>query len=133
MNISIVPILLLAMLRSQLANAADSTSSLVGTWQLVSRIDRDAAGTDVPDPSLGSDPVGYYAHLGRYEVDGTNHLVTHILEGAIGPGDVGRRLIRRCQLHGDALILLLEPSGEHSRGITRTLTWPRVSHRRVVA
>jgi len=34
-------------------------AGLVGTWQLVSRIDRDAAGNVIPEPSLGSDPLGY--------------------------------------------------------------------------
>ena len=30
---------------------------LVGTWRLVSRIDRDASGEAVEEPTLGSDPV----------------------------------------------------------------------------
>ncbi len=30
---------------------------LIGTWRLLSRIDRDASGTPVDEPSLGSDPL----------------------------------------------------------------------------
>src|SRR5262249_56949558 len=34
-------------------------AGLIGTWQLVSRIDRDASGNVIPESSLGSDPLGY--------------------------------------------------------------------------
>ena len=44
---------------------------------------------------------GYDAYFGRYEVDTAVGTVTHILEGALSPGDVGRRLIRRFSLVGD--------------------------------
>jgi len=30
---------------------------LIGTWRLLSRIDRDASGNPVDEPTLGSDPV----------------------------------------------------------------------------
>lgn len=33
------------------------SQDLVGTWRLLSRIDRDASGTVVNEPTLGSDPV----------------------------------------------------------------------------
>ncbi len=33
------------------------SAALPGTWRLLSRIDRTAAGVEVPDPSLGADPV----------------------------------------------------------------------------
>jgi len=31
---------------------------LVGTWRLLSRIDRDASGQPIDEPTLGSDPLG---------------------------------------------------------------------------
>ena len=157
-----------SLLFASLALSAEPPVTLVGTWQLVSRIDRNAAGTVVPDSSLGADPVGYLiyddsghvavqmmkkdrqgmpcgttaeadsnnlahvggydAYFGRYEVDAPKHLVTHILEGAIGPADVGRHLTRNFNLQGDTLILSFEPGGTHNAGIVRTLTWHRVSH-----
>jgi hypothetical protein len=143
-----------------------AVDTLVGTWQMVSRIDRDAEGKVVPEPSLGSDPVGYLIYdaaghvsvqlmarhrptvpcqvtasatsdnvghvggydsfFGRYEVDTNAGTVTHILEGAISPGDVGRRLTRRFKLLGDTLTLEFEPGGV-AAGRTRTLAWRRVS------
>ncbi len=36
--------------------------SLVGTWELVSRIQRDSTGNLVEEPSLGSDPIGYLVY-----------------------------------------------------------------------
>lgn len=152
-----------------LAAAAEqrpAVDNLVGTWQMVSRIDRDAEGTVFPEPSLGSDPIGYLIYdaaghvsvqlmarhrppvpcqvtasaasnnvehigsydsfFGRYVVDSSAGTITHILEGAISPGDVGRRLTRRFTIVGDTLTLEFEPGGA-AAGRTRTLTWRRVS------
>lgn len=146
--------------------AGTAPAGLVGTWQLVSRETRDAAGQVIAEPSLGSDPLGYImydaqghiavqlmarnrptdacattaeadtnniahiggydAYFGRYQVDQTAGTVTHTLEGAIGQGDVGRRMTRRFKIEGDTLTLSFEPGGEHNRGVTRTLIWRRV-------
>ena len=38
---------------------AQSPNALVGTWQLISRIDRDSAGRVLSETSLGSAPLGY--------------------------------------------------------------------------
>lgn len=144
----------------------DVHKDLVGTWEMVSRIDRDASGHALPEPSLGADPSGYLiydsaghvavqlmarhrpsspcevtarpdsdnvghvggydAFFGRYEVDVAAGTVTHILEGAISPTDVGRRLTRRFTLSGDSLTLQFEAGGATSVR-TRTLLWRRVS------
>ncbi len=144
-----------------------SASALLGTWELVSRVDRDTTGQVVPEPSLGSDPIGYLiydakghvfvqmmarhrsadttvitapsqannlahvggydAYFGRYEVDGKSGTVTHILDGAISQGDVGRRLTRRFHVEGDTLTISFEPGGSESPRLTRTLVWRRVS------
>jgi uncharacterized cupin superfamily protein len=148
----------------------DNVPGLVGTWQLVSRIDRDASGAVIPEPDLGSDPVGYLmydakghvsaqlmarhragtsaatvtseansnnpAHIGgydsyfgRYEVDRKTHTVTHILDGALSPADIGRRLTRQFELAGDTLTytITFEPGTQASGKITRTIVWHRVS------
>jgi len=142
-------------------------SGLVGTWQLVSRIDRDTSGHVIPEPSLGSDPVGYLiydskghvaaqlraqhrtgasgaitsqansnnpahiggydAYFGRYEVNLQRHTVTHILDGAISPGDVGRRITRGFEVSGDALTITFEPGTQANGKITRTIIWRRIS------
>jgi len=149
------------------AAAEEARPDLVGTWQLVSRVDRNQAGMVVPETSLGANPSGYLvydatghvflqmmvsdrkeascaptspadtnnlahvggydAYFGRYEVDTAKRIVTHVLQGALGPADVGRRLTRRYHLDGDTLTLQMEPGGEHFAGITRTLVWHRVA------
>lgn len=42
--------------------------NLVGTWELVSRVDYSAAGNIIPDPVMGSDPVALlvYDHTGHF-------------------------------------------------------------------
>ena len=146
---------------------AGTPSDLVGTWQMVTRVDRDAAGNVVPDPSLGTSPTGYLiydaaghvavqlmkanrgsnpcevtapaqannlaqvggydAYFGRYEVNWSAGTVTHILDGALAPADVGRHLSRRFKLDGDTLTIEFEPGGKEAGKLTRTVTWKRVS------
>jgi hypothetical protein len=146
---------------------AATPNDLVGTWQLVTRIDRDADGNVVAEPSLGASPTGYLiydaaghvavqlmkanrssnpcevtapaqannlahvggydAYFGHYEVDWSAGTVTHILDGALAPADVGRHLSRRFKLEGDTLTIQFEPAGKEAKQLTRTLTWKRVS------
>jgi hypothetical protein len=146
--------------------AQPQKKAIVGTWQLLSRIDRDPTGTVLEEPSLGSDPIGYLvydasgnmcvqimarhrstshmqvtspadtnnlaqvggydAYFGRYEIDSVGRSITHRLEGAIGPSDVGRSLTRHMDLRGDTLTLWFEPGGNGTRRV-RTLIWRRVS------
>jgi len=143
---------------------------LIGTWQLVSRIDRDAGGRIVvADPSLGSDPIGYLiyddagrvavqimkrnraaasceetaatasnlahingydAYTGTVEIDESKHLLTHVLETSLSLGDVGKRLTRHYDLKEDTLVLSYEVGDATKPGLTRTLTWHRLTSRR---
>jgi lipocalin-like protein len=149
------------------AIGAEGPGQLVGTWQLVSRVDRDKSGNVVPEPSLGEQPTGYLiydakghvaaqlmkshrtsnpcevtapavgnnvaqvggydAYFGRYEVDWSAGTVTHTLDGALVPADVGRRLSRHFKLEGDSLTIQFEPDGNDNQRVTRTLVWKRVS------
>lgn len=145
-----------------------TSSPLVGTWQLVSRVDRDPAGHVLSEMSLGDAPLGYLiydaaghvaaqlaarersgtfcdtmpgpveannnaniggytAYFGRYEVDPVAGVVTHHLEGALAPRDVGRVLTRRFRVVGDTLTIQFEPGGPAYPRRTRTLIWRRVS------
>jgi hypothetical protein len=52
---------------------AQSPPGLVGTWQLISRIDRDANGNTVPEPSLGADPAGYLIY------DNSGHVAVQMM------------------------------------------------------
>jgi hypothetical protein len=162
--------LIVAIVSISLAGVASGQTppGLVGTWQLVSRVDTDPSGKRIADPSLGAHPVGYIiydnsghvavqlmakdrsanpcevtapssannlahiggydAYFGRFEVDAAAGTVTHILEGALSPADVGRRLTRRFKLDGDTLTIQFEPGGTGDPKITRTLVLHRVTH-----
>ena len=49
---------------------AQGPPDMVGTWQLVLRVDHDSSGNTIAEPSLGADPVGYllYDNSGRVAV-----------------------------------------------------------------
>ncbi len=97
--------------------------------QLMAR-NRSANPCQVTAPSSANNLAhvgGYDAYFGRFEADGAAGTVTHILEGALSPADVGRRLTRRFKLDGDVLTLQFEPGGTSDPKITRTLVWHRVT------
>ncbi|GAC1421495.1 MAG: lipocalin-like domain-containing protein [Gemmatimonadaceae bacterium] len=70
----------------------------------------------------------YDAYFGRYEVDEARASVTHVLEGALAPADVGKRLSRHYRVAGDTLTLSFETVGASGGRVTRTLVLQRVSH-----
>ena len=159
---------LLPLLLTMAASAPERqpSTSIVGTWELVSRVERDAAGRVIPDSSLGADPVGlvvydatghlsvqimkrrrtgppcavtgkadvnnpaqfagYDANFGRYEVNRAAHTITHHIEGALGPEDVGRTVTREYRVVGDTLTIWYRPGGPRDTH-TRTLVLHRVS------
>ncbi|MBZ5538006.1 MAG: lipocalin-like domain-containing protein [Acidobacteriia bacterium] len=61
------------LLSSAIVLGAEPPGRLVGTWQLVSRVDRDLGGKIVPDPSLGPDPIGYLIY------DGSGHVAVQLM------------------------------------------------------
>ena len=109
-------------------------ATLVGTWELVSRNDRDSTGRILsdstgrsPDPNNNANIGGYSAYFGHYQVDPKAGTVTHVLEGALAPADIGKRLRRRFRLVGDTLTIQFEPATPEGGYRTRTLVWHRVS------
>jgi catechol 1,2-dioxygenase len=70
MIMRIALVIVLAFAGTAAAPVANDARALVGMWELVSRVQRDAQGNVVPEPSLGSDPVGYitYDSSGRMAV-----------------------------------------------------------------
>ena len=77
------------------------------------------------DPNNSAASGGYDAYFGRYEVDTVTGTVTHILEGALSPADVGRRLSRHFRLHEDSLTIWFEARRADGRPVQRTLVWIR--------
>ncbi len=64
---------------------APISKSLVGTWKLLSRIDRNRAGVQIAEPSLGSDPVALLVF------DGGGNFSAQFMRREPGapPGDEG--------------------------------------------
>ena len=124
-------------------------TSLVGTWELLSREDRTSDGRRKVEPNLGSDPVaylmydatghfsvqfmrrdrngansGYDAYFGSYSVaDGT---VTQELVAALSPENIGKVVTRQFRIEGGELAISLEATND-GEPVTRTLRWKRLA------
>jgi Lipocalin-like domain len=68
---------------------------------------------------------GYDAYFGTYTVDPVAQTVTHHVEGALSPGDVGKSLTRRFRLQGAELTLSFDTSASDGTPVTRTVVWRR--------
>lgn len=72
--------------------------------------------------------IGWYdAYFGTYTVDVTAGTVTHHLEAALGPHDVGRSLTRHFELNGDELKLSFQTTVGSGTVVTREIVWKRVA------
>jgi len=69
---------------------------------------------------------GYDAYFGKYEIDLKQHTVTHVLEGAVSPADVGKRVTRTFQIDRDELRLSFD-THNGDVAVRRTLRWRRVA------
>lgn len=155
------------------ATAPAGARDLVGTWRLVTRVDRTSDGRELVEPSLGRDPValllydaaghvsaqlmrregrtagagapapvpaadapgadannsaalgGYDAYFGTYAVDTASRTVTHRLEAALNPADVGRALTRRYRFDGAELVLEFDTRSADGQPVVRMLRWRR--------
>lgn len=130
------------------------STALIGTWELLSREDRDAAGEIIPEPALGSDPLGlliydpagrfalqlmrrarsgsvkgcgYDAYFGTYVVDDKRVVVTQTLQAALAVEHVGAVVTREVSIEGDALTIRLNTTNVDGEAVTRTLRWRRVA------
>ena len=69
--------------------------------------------------------AGYIAYFGTYEVNDAADTVVHHVEGALNPGWVGGRQVRRMRFDGDLLILSTDvPKG--GAMVRHTLTWRKL-------
>jgi hypothetical protein len=69
---------------------------------------------------------GYDAYFGKYKIDLQTHTVTHVLEGAISPTDIGKSVTRAFEIVGDELRLSFETQNG-GVAVRRTLRWRRVA------
>jgi Lipocalin-like domain len=70
--------------------------------------------------------LGYDAYFGTYTVDAGNGIVTHHLESALFPGDIGKDIKRRFSISGDLLTIKFDTTQRDGTPIVRTLLWSRM-------
>jgi hypothetical protein len=70
--------------------------------------------------------LGYDAYFGTYTLNEEEGIVTHHLEAAIWPGDIGKNIDRHFKISGDQLTIVFQTTTKESLKVTRTLTWERL-------
>lgn len=67
--------------------------------------------------------LGYDAYFGTYTLDEKEGVLTHHLESALFPGDIGKSIRRHFRLAGDTLTILFTTTLRDGTPVTRTLVW----------
>jgi hypothetical protein len=68
--------------------------------------------------------AGYIAYFGTYEVNEAGDTVVHHVEGALNPGWVGGRQVRRLRFDGELLVLSTDVPKAGAM-VRHTLTWQK--------
>jgi hypothetical protein len=77
-------------------------------------------------PNTAQTVLGYDAYFGTFTVHEQQGFVTHHLESALFPGDIGKDINRNFKLSGDRLTLSFDTTTQDGAPITRTLIWERL-------
>jgi hypothetical protein len=85
-----------------------------------------AAATTKGTPDTAQTVLGYDAYFGTYKIDEQAGTVTHHLEAALWPGDVGKDIDRHFTLSGDQLTITFNTTTREGVKVTRTLIWERM-------
>jgi hypothetical protein len=70
--------------------------------------------------------LGYDAYFGTYTVDEEAGVVTHHLESALFPGDIGKSIKRNFVVSGDTLTIKFHTTLADGTPVERTLVWARM-------
>ena len=70
--------------------------------------------------------LGYDAYFGTYTVNEKEGIVTHRLESALFPGDIGKSIARGFTISGDTLTIKFNTTLGDGTPVTRTLVWARL-------
>ncbi|MDP9087555.1 MAG: lipocalin-like domain-containing protein [Pseudomonadota bacterium] len=70
--------------------------------------------------------LGYDAYFGTYTVDEKQGIVTHHLESALFPSDIGKSIIRHFTIAGDILTIKFTTTLGDGTPVTRTLVFSRL-------
>ena len=71
--------------------------------------------------------TGFLAYSGTYKVSRTDGRITHHVDCALDPADLGTDMVRKFVLSTDKLVLTLGPYNEYGTIVeSRTLIWKRL-------
>jgi hypothetical protein len=77
-------------------------------------------------PDTAQTVLGYDAYFGTYTLNEKEGIVTHHLEAAIWPGDIGKNIERHFTISGDRLTIKFGTTTREGIKVTRTLVWERM-------
>jgi hypothetical protein len=77
-------------------------------------------------PNTAQTILGYDAYFGTFTLHEQEGFITHHLESALFPADIGKDINRNFKLSGDRLTLSFDTTTQESAPITRTLIWERL-------
>ena len=84
------------------------------------------AATTKGTPDTAQTILGYDAYFGTYKIDDKAGIVTHHLEAALFPGDIGKDIERHFTVTGDKLTISFNTTTREGVKVTRTLTWEKM-------
>lgn len=70
--------------------------------------------------------LGYDAYFGTFTVNAKESVVTHHLESALFPGDIGKDIKRNFSVSGDTLTIKFHTTTVDGTPVVRTLVWKRM-------
>lgn len=85
-----------------------------------------AAATTKGTPDTAQTILGYDAYFGTYRINEKESIVTHHLEAALFPGDIGKDIDRHFTVSGDRLTITFNTTTREGVKVTRTLGWDRM-------
>jgi Lipocalin-like domain len=85
-----------------------------------------AAATTKGTPDTAQTILGYDAYFGTYKINELDGTVTHHLEAAIFPGDIGKDIVRHFTVSGDQLTITFNTTTREGVKVARTLIWQRM-------
>lgn len=78
------------------------------------------------EPGSANRVFGYDAYFGTYTIDEKAQILTHHLESALWPANIGTSISRHFAIAGDTLTTNFKTIGQDGKAVTRTLVWQRM-------
>jgi len=85
-----------------------------------------SAATTKGTPDTAQTILGYDAYFGTYRINEREGIVTHHLEAALFPGDIGKDIDRHFTVSSDRLTINFNTTTRDGVKVTRTLIWERM-------